>query len=141
MACREAAPEITDCLTSIHYIFKQALKVDIPLTFVGDMPRRLLTLDQWEFCEIDPKEACCGDLVFAKRIREEKLIAHVALLLGPDEVFHCKRDGGPIVESFEKFCSLFEQKLTLDQLRYIDPRNREMREKYKDKFIPKEHLP
>lgn len=136
MAFREAAPEITDCLTSIHYIFEQALKIKIDLTFVGDMPRQLFSLDQWEFCEIDPKEVRCGDVVFAKRIREEKLIAHAALLLGDNEVFHCKRDGGPVVETFEQFRSLFEQKLTFDQLRYIDPRNREMREKYKDKFIP-----
>ncbi|HEV3269251.1 MAG TPA: hypothetical protein VGZ69_01210 [Candidatus Rhabdochlamydia sp.] len=44
---REHAPKKTDCLTAIHYIFKKALNLDMPLTFIGDMPRQLLSLENW----------------------------------------------------------------------------------------------
>ncbi|MBS0655313.1 MAG: C40 family peptidase [Verrucomicrobia bacterium] len=135
MAPLEEAPFHTDCLTSIYYIFKKTFGIDIPLTYVGDMPRTLHSGGEWRFLRADVRSIQCGDICFVKRITEPKLIAHAALFLGPDEVFHCKRDEGAVVENYSSFCSIFEQKLTDTQIHYIDPRNRELREKYKDKFL------
>jgi hypothetical protein len=136
MAPLEEAPFQTDCLTSIYYIFKKTFGVDIPLTFVGDMPRTLFSVGEWKFLRVDEKAILCGDICFVKRVVEPKLIAHAALFLGPNEIFHCKRDEGAVVEDYANFCSIFEQKLTDNQINYIDPRNRELREKYKTKFLP-----
>lgn len=133
----ENAPRETDCLTSIHYILKCALGIFLPLTLVGDMPRELLALGEWKFHCIEPRQIRCGDLLFVKRIAEQKLIAHAALFLGPDEIFHCKRDVGAIVESLNCFHATFEQKLTYKQIIYIDPRNKSLREDADDIFLPK----
>jgi hypothetical protein len=98
-------------------------------------PRKLLSTGNWKFHEIDVQEARCGDVLFAKRILEPKLLGHAALLLGAKEIFHVRRDQGGVVESWESFSATFEQKLTQSQISYIDPRNKELREKYKGKFI------
>ena len=140
MAPIESAPNQADCLTSIHYIFRKAIGVHVPLTLVGDMPRRLLSLGEWKFCKVDQKEAHCGDLLFAKRITDSKLIAHAALILDPNRIFHCRKDRGAVVETFEEFHSVFEQKLTYEQIRYIDPRNKEMRKQFNGSFIPSREI-
>jgi hypothetical protein len=141
MAPLEMAPAKTDCLTSILYIFKRALEWKCAPTWIGDMPRVLLSSGKWTFHVIDSKDARCGDVLFAKRITEPKLLGHMALLLGPNEIFHCKRDSGAVIESWGNFLSVFEQKLTDKQIRYIDPRNTELREKYNNKkFIPENDL-
>jgi len=141
MAPLESAPAKSDCLTSIVYIFKRALQWDFLPTWIGDMPRTLLSTGKWTFHMIDPQEARCGDVLFTKRISERKLLAHAALLLGPNEIFHCKRDSGAVTETLESFFSVFEQKLTDTQIRYIDPRNVELRKKYNDKkLIPEDMM-
>ena len=104
------------------------------------MPRQLASLEGWKFCCIQPEEASCGDLIFVGRIKETKLLAHAAIFLSPYEVFHCKRDEGAVIESFEDFSKVFTQKLTDNQLQYIDPRDKPLREKYGDKFIPASEL-
>jgi len=136
MAPLENAPFETDCLTSIHYIFKKAFGIQIPLTLVGDMPRTLLALGEWKFLCLDETAVQSGDLCFVKRIEEPKLIAHVALFLGPNEIFHCKRDVGAVVEDYKAFNSVFEQALTHNQINYIDLRNRELRQKHGGLFLP-----
>ena len=131
----EMAPFKSDCLTSIHYIYQRVLRVDFPTVFVGDMPRTLLSTGQWRLMEIDQKEASAGDLIFAKRILTVKLISHAAFVLGPHAIFNCRGDLGAVVETWDDFFSVFEQKLSETQIHYIDPRNKELRAKYKGKYI------
>lgn len=134
MAPLESAPAKTDCLTSIHYLFLKAFDIQIPLTFVGDMPRLLIST-QWSFHLVDASEFKMGDLIFLKRKAEPKLIAHAALALGPDRIFHCKRDQGAVIESVSAVFEIFEQKIKHSQLKYIDPRNKELREANGDKYL------
>lgn len=122
----EAAPSKTDCLTSIYYLFSKALNLDIPLTFIGDMPRLLVTTG-WEFHIVDLSEIRPGDLMFLKRKAESRLIVHAALTLNVDRIFHCKRDVGMVLETPESIFVTYEQQIRKDQLRYIDFRNDELR--------------
>lgn len=133
MAPTEQAPEKTDCLTSIYYIFKQALNITLPLTLIGDMPRTLLSLGEWKLLCVDTNDVCCGDLCFSSRITDEKLIGHVSLFLGVNEIFHCRREGA-VIEDYETFQSVFEQKLHEKQIYYIDIRNKALREKHEGIF-------
>ena len=91
MAPLEVAPLKTDCLTSIHYIFKKAFHHTLSLSLIGDMPR-LLSQSGWVLQVVDSDELCIGDLIFLKRKKETKLVAHVALVIGFNQIFHCKRD-------------------------------------------------
>ena len=136
-AFREMAPNVTDCLTSIHYIFKKALSIDIPITYVGDMPRNLFFSSNWKALKINIEDALCGDILFVKNKERIKLLSHAALILGNNQFFHCS----PIlntaaIQSKDDFFSFYEQKLNLiKMLHYIDPRNKEMREKNQGIFI------
>ncbi len=133
----EEGPSVTDCLTSIHYIFKSALGIEIPLTFIGDMPRYLLSFGQWEAFCIERERAQVGDLVFVKNIKGQKGIAHVGLILGVDRIFHCSKENGTAtIESDQRFFSMYEQRLTLlEMVCYIDSRNTRLRDKHQNNFI------
>ena len=130
-ALREYAPEKTDCLTAIHYIFKKALSINMPLTFIGDMPRQLLSLKNWEPIECNIENAQCGDIFFTRNKNKPKLISHVALIIEPDKIFHCTPIlGKAAIQSKEEFFSSYEQKLPFRKMIcYIDPRNKELRSK------------
>lgn len=136
-ALREDAPSVANCLTSIYYIFKQALGIDLPMTFIGDMPRQLLSCSRWRALRINSKDMKCGDLLFVKNRENERLISHVALFIDVDKIFHCyQRLGTAATQSEEKFFSLYEQKLEFRKMaRYIDARNQELREKHGGIYI------
>jgi hypothetical protein len=113
------------------------LGVDLPITFVGDMPRQLLALSAWRALQIDIKEVKCGDLLFTKNKANRKRLSHLALFIEVDQIFHCclslKTAG---IQSADAFFSSYAQELNFKQMvRYIDPRNKELREKYKGIFI------
>jgi hypothetical protein len=139
-ALREEAPAVTDCLTSIYFIFKQALSVDIPLAFIGDMPRQLLSFSEWRPLKIDTRDARCGDILFVRNKEREKLLSHAALIIEIDKIFHCcPKSGTAIIQSKDEFFSLYEQRLGFKQMvRYIDPRNKQLREDHKGMFISDE---
>ena len=136
-ALREQAPLVTDCLTSIHYVFKQALHIDIPLTFIGDMPRQLLSFGEWRALQVEMNDVRCGDILFVRNKRNEKLLSHIALIIEVDKVFHCcPSSGTAVIESRNEFFSLYEQKLNFkEMICYIDPRNQKLRDAQKGIFI------
>ncbi|NNM44050.1 MAG: C40 family peptidase [Chlamydiae bacterium] len=133
----EEAPLVTDCLTSIHYIFKNALGIEIPLTFIGDMPRHLLSFGEWQALCIERERAQVGDLLFVKNKKREKWLSHVGLILGIDRIFHCSKEIGTArVESDQSFFSMYEQRLTLLEMAcYIDVRNKRLRDKHQSAFL------
>jgi cell wall-associated NlpC family hydrolase len=136
-ALREEAPNRADCLTLIHYLFKKAIRMNIPLTYIGDMPR-LLSKRGWKVTIIKESEAQSGDLLFVKDKNQSKFLSHVAVFLNPDSLFHCCRKAKTAVEQkSDDFFTNYEQKLTSDEsILYIDPRNKIMRRKHgNNKFI------
>jgi hypothetical protein len=136
-ALREEAPTVTDCLTSIHYIFKRALGIYIPLAFIGDMPRQLLSFSEWNALKIEINEAQCGDILFVRNKKNEKLLSHIAVIIEVDKIFHCcPYFGTAVIQSRDDFFSLYEQKLNFKEMaRYIDPRNKKLRKDQKGIFI------
>lgn len=136
-ALREEAPSITDCLTSIHYIFKKAFGLEIPLTYIGDMPRQLLSSNSWKPLKIDINQAQCGDLLFVKSTQYTKQLSHVAMFITADKIFHCNlASGTAVIQSPEQFFHFYEQKLNfIHMIRYIDPRNKKLREDHQGGFI------
>ncbi len=136
-ALREEAPGITDCLTCIYYIFKKALAIDLPLTYIGDMPRQLLTLSDWRPLKIAIRDARCGDILFVKNRENPKLVSHAAIMIDVDRIFHCcPSRGTAVIQQADDFFSLYEQKLNFKKMvRYIDPRNKELREKQGGLYI------
>jgi cell wall-associated NlpC family hydrolase len=101
------------------------------------MPRRLLSYGEWRAIKIDLKDARCGDLLFVKYRGREKLVSHVAMVLETDKIFHCCLAAGTaVVQSEEEFFSLYEQRLNfVKMIRYIDPRNRELRDLHQGIFM------
>lgn len=133
---REEAPKVTDCLTSLHYLFKQ-VKVEIPVTYIGDMPRELLKKAACHPIRVKSSQIKCGDIIFCRSKTRPKLVSHVAVALDVDKIFHCNFDlGTAVVQSQEDFFSRYMQELNFRQMaRYIDPRNKPLREQYKGIFI------
>lgn len=136
-ALREEAPAVTDCLTSIYYVFKRAMNIDIPLLYIGDMPRQLLSFSEWRSLKIEMKDVQCGDLLFVRNKKNEKLLSHIALVVEVDRIFHCCPSlGTAVVQSKDEFFSLYEQKLNFKEMvRYIDPRNKKLRKDQNGIFI------
>lgn len=137
---REEAPSVTDCLTSVWYVFKKALKVDMDITLIGDMPRRLLLLSEWNLLCIDRKDAECGDVIFVKNRDNERLISHVGIILGADRVFHCcSKIGKASIQSDKEFFTEYHQQMKINNgispgiqmVRNIDQRNIPLREAQK----------
>ncbi len=129
-AFREWAPKTVDCLTSIWYIFKRA-KIDVPLTYIGDMPRALLSSNRFKALQIDIENARCGDVLFVKGRRNQKrLITHVALFLSNNQIFHCSSRSEK-VQSRSEFFKDYEQGLNfIEMVRYIDLRNSDLRNQH-----------
>lgn len=123
------APTKTDCITSIHYIFQKAFNYSLPRAWVGDMPREL-SQSGWTKEIVSSKDVKVGDLIFLKRRSEQRLVIHAALVIGPDRIFHCKRDAGAVIESIAKVWEVYEQALKSDLLRYVDYRNVDLRNQY-----------
>lgn len=133
----EEAPIITDCLTAIHYIFQKALHTHIPITYIGDMPRQLVSYSAWRPLNIKREEARCGDLFFVQKLGKKSLITHVAMFLDPDTLFHSNYDAQTaIVENFEDFQKRYNQSLNFRRaVRYIDSRSMVKRDEEKGCFI------
>ena len=114
------------------------MKIDMPLTFIGDMPRQLVSCGNWRCIEIPIEDIQCGDLLFTKNKSAPKLLSHVALAIKTNQIFHCCPSiGTAIIQSEEEFFSLYEQRLNFEQMiRYIDPRNKVLRSMHKGIFIP-----
>ncbi len=134
----EEAPHVTDCLTSIHYLFKKALQIEIELTWIGDMPRELAKRPkEWKILLLDRQDAQFGDILFTKHSKRRKRLSHVGMIFGPNTIFHCSSElkTAQVVEDKEFFAS-YEQVLSLEEaLRYIDPRNIEERTKHRGLFM------
>jgi len=100
------------------------------------MPRRLLSFGEWSAHKVAWKDVKCGDLLFVKNKERPKLIAHIALVLNSNQIFHCCSALGAVIESKEQFFSVYEQKLPFEKMPlYIDPRNKPLREKHQGLFI------
>jgi cell wall-associated NlpC family hydrolase len=133
----EEAPEKADCLTVIHYLYKKALKVTIPLTFIGDMPRRLASYGEWRPLCIKQEDAQCGDLLFVKNKSNTRLITHIAMFIDARSIFHCcLNEKTAVIQRYETFASRYTQSLGFRiAVRYIDHRNQRERDQQGGPFI------
>lgn len=95
------------------------------------MPRKLISLEEWDLIECPIKDIQCGDVFFTKNTNKPKLISHVALVIDPNKIFHCTPLlQKAVIQSKEEFFSFYEQKLSIEKtLCYVDPRNKELRSK------------
>ncbi len=131
----EMAPGRTDCVTAAHYLYASAFELPLPVTYIGDMPRLLASLD-WEFSVISPKEMRAGDLLFMRNKQSRRLITHLAVAMDVNQVFHCCRNlNGAIIEPIEDALIRYHQNLDIDWRLYIDYRNRELRRIHMGKYM------
>lgn len=121
----EEAPFRADCLTSIHYLFKD--HAELSLDWIGNMPRHLSKKHSWQVLQVSPHELKAGDLLFLKYRKSSRLVTHVAMALGPDEIFHCSREKkGAAIEKIEEVFARYVQPNDLNaMLSYVDPRTEE----------------
>ncbi len=96
-----------------------------------------MAFGDWKVLKIDIDRIRCGDLLFVKHRSQAKLLSHVAMCLGNGKLFHStSKMGTGVVETIEELMVDHEQKLGFSKMiAYIDPRNKELREAYKGKFI------
>ena len=93
------------------------------------MPREL-SQSNWNLHIIDSSEIKTGDLLFLKQQKQARLISHIAIALAPDQIFHCTRHLGAVIQSVEHVFERYEQQLTHDIIIYIDSRNTFLRDKH-----------
>lgn len=144
------APHLTNCVTAIRYLFLQSSTIFLPNLWIGDMPRILVRQLGCSLHTIKITSMKVGDLLFIKRVpgntteKTKRYISHVMISLGGSLFFHSTEDrGGACLEDFIKPKDEIPAqllKLNIDEpylfMRYIDPRNVNMRKKYKSEFIP-----
>jgi cell wall-associated NlpC family hydrolase len=125
-ASRQQAPEVTNCFSAIYYIYSRSVSMDLPLAFIGDMPRVFNSSCQWELLSIERNEAKYGDVLFVGEKGGDRIISHVALVLGVDQIFHCCfKAKTAVIQDDREFFSHYEQGFDIKQmLSYTDPRNK-----------------
>ena len=144
----EEAPEKTNCVTSIRYLFKKCIGYTIPCVWIGDMPRSLVS-DGWVFEQKEICELKAGDLIFmASGAKEatpegECWIVHVLVVMDRcGSVFHSSQTrGGGAIENLTNredpyVSKILNRAVDHTSLYYIDPRNLEMRTEFGQAFIP-----
>jgi len=101
------------------------------------MPRALFSSSKWRLLSVPKDELKCGDLIFLTTQAKAKLLGHIVFALGNGRVFHCNfRRGTAHTESIDECLTSYEQRLSArESLRYIDPRDKKLRDKNKGKFI------
>lgn len=121
----EDALDGADCLTAIYYLVKKVLKIDLPLTFIGDMPRELLTYGEWRPLLIKIADAKCGDLIFVRSVSSTRPVSHMGIFLDHHSVFHCSAEtGGTIIEDYALFSTKYVQSLNFaESANNLDYRN------------------
>lgn len=126
-ARREQAPKLTNCFSAIYYIFKKSTWIDVPLTWIGDMPRVFFSSSQWRLLYIEREEAKYGDVLFVGKKEGDVLISHVALILGVDRIFHSSLGlGTAAIQTDKEFFSRYEQRFSFkEMIQYTDNRSRE----------------
>jgi cell wall-associated NlpC family hydrolase len=130
----KAAPVKTDCVTAIHYLVQKVFQIDLPRGWIGDMPRQLCQAN-WSLQIIDSAELQTGDLIFLKQQNHPTLISHLAIALASDQIFHCTRLLGPVIQTAHQVFERYEQQLMHDQILYIDSRNLALREQQGGMYI------
>jgi len=125
----EDAPNEVDCLTMVHYIFKESLGVALDLTYIGSMPGQLHALG-WDVKVISIQELESGDVIFATSSKRAAFITHTAIYVkgigGLDSGFlHVSQTRGHAeVIHPHNFLRHYSQILTAEfELRHIDPRD------------------
>ena len=116
---------MSDCLTAIWYIFSLTKHEKLDLTYIGDMPRKLMALSSWRFLQIPLGALRVADVIFVKRRDRTKELTHVGICVAVDRIFHCsfKNKGGVII-SAEDFMEEHEQTLDLTgMIRHSDTRS------------------
>ncbi len=123
-AKREEAPFRADCLTSIHYLFKN--HVELSLDWIGNMPRYLSKERRWQVLQIFPDELKPGDLLFLKHRKSSRLVTHVAMALSTEEIFHCSpKKKGASIEKIDEVFTRYVQPSDINAiLSYVDPRTK-----------------
>lgn len=119
---REEAPEKADCLTAASYLFKKTQGLDLPLDWIGNMPR-LLVMKGWRIEEIKRSDLKAGDFLFLGKRKNR--VDHLALALSSEEAFHVSwKSKGAAIEKIESLFSRYAQPAAADVLlNYIDPRS------------------
>lgn len=143
------APQLTNCVTAIRYLFLKLEKVFLPPVWIGDMPRTLITRYGCTLEDVTATTLKRGDLLFLRRSllddasSDKRWITHIMLAVSCDRIFHSSsKRGGAAFENLRE-CSdeyvINLKKLLVDDstvMRYIDPRNQKMRSIFKCAFIP-----
>jgi len=126
-AHRKQAPELTNCFSAIYYIFRRTVRLHVPYAFIGDMPRIFCASGQWRPLYIERSDAKYGDVLFVGERGSKRIISHVALIHGVDQIFHCSRRAGTaVIQTDSEFFSHYKQGFNFKQMvSYIDPRNEE----------------
>lgn len=101
------------------------------------MPRSLLSLSEWKVLKIDINDARCGDILFLANKNHPKFISHAAMVLAEGKIFHCCPSfGTAVIQSQKDFFASYEQRLNFKEMvRYIDPRDHDLRNAQKGIFI------
>jgi len=121
-AKREEAPEKADCLTVVSYLFKKTQALDIPLDWIGNMPR-LLVEKGWQIEKIQRRSLKMGDLIFLGKRNNQ--IDHLAVALSAEKVFHVSwKTKGAAIEKIETLFSRYVQPKEIGLfLSSVDPRS------------------
>ncbi len=116
----EEAPGRTDCLTAIHYIFRE--HIDLFVDWIGNMPRSLAKGSDWKVYEIDQTELEPGDLIFLQHKRSCRTVTHIAVALSLTKLFHCSYKKGGAIETLDELFASYTQPAIEDMLSYTDHR-------------------
>jgi hypothetical protein len=109
----------------------------MPVTYIGDLPRKLLLNGDWIPLKVDIKGVRCGDILFVSHKKSQKLLTHVAIFLEANKIFHCSLCMGTAqIQTELAFFQTYEQKFNFRKMvRYIDQRNKNLRTTHGGAYI------
>ena len=136
-AFRERWPGEGDCLTAVFNVFNEVLGIEIPVTWIGDVPRKLVEEREWKILDTTVDMLKVGDLIFTKIRAGPRMVSHVGIFLGEKGVFHCSySDRTAVIVPLNEFLERYPPLLNAEEvLAFVDPRNTELRSKSAGPFL------
>jgi hypothetical protein len=105
----------------VSYLFKKTKALEIPLDWIGNMPR-LLIENGWQIKKIQTSDLKMGDLIFLGKRKNR--VDHLAVALSAEKVFHVSwKTKGAAIEKIESLFSRYAQPKEIRLfLSSVDPR-------------------
>lgn len=115
-------PRTLNCVSAVRKVLFDTVRFEIPKTWIGNIPKELVTYEWFSLLDIPYSDVRNGDLLFVWKYTDTS-ITHLMLALPEWKVFHSCRARNTTIDDLQYCLQTQYRPLTSDLLRdFVDPR-------------------